>query len=396
MQSKAFWGLLILVLFLGILGSVFVTATEIASPTSSLPEPEEPGADVPVPEELEPLPSSPAEEPAEPPEVAAGPLLVNPAVEVKGIYATGAAAGSPKIESLIKLIETTELNALVIDLKDDTGRVSYQSGLEVVEQTGAGTAKIKEITGLVRTLRIKDIYPIARIVVFKDPVFAAARPDLAVQRKSGGVWKDYKGLAWMDPYSREVWDYNLALAEEAAQMGFREVQFDYVRFPSDGPMQEAVYTHADENSPEDTIAEFLKEAHKRLSKYGVYVSADVFGLTTTVQEDMRIGQKWEKITANVDYISPMVYPSHYISGNYGLKDPNREPYATVRRSLADAVYRNPGNGATIRPWLQDFSLGYPYGPEEVRAQIQAAYDAGVTQWLLWNARNVYTEEALED
>jgi len=396
MQSKAFWGLLILVLFLGILGSVFVTATEIALPTSSLPEPEEPGADVPAAEELEPLPSSPAEEPAEPPEVASGPLLVNPAVEVKGIYATGAAAGSPKIESLIKLIETTELNALVIDLKDGTGRVSYQSGLEAVEQTGAGTAKIKEITGLVRTLRIKDIYPIARIVVFKDPVFAAARPDLAVQRKSGGVWKDYKGLAWMDPYSREVWDYNLALAEEAAQMGFREVQFDYVRFPSDGPMQEAVYTHADENSPEDTIAEFLKEAHKRLSKYGVYVSADVFGLTTTVQDDMRIGQKWEKITSNVDYISPMVYPSHYISGNYGLKDPNREPYATVRRSLADAVYRNPENGATIRPWLQDFSLGYPYGPEEVRAQIQAAYDAGVTQWLLWNARNVYTEEALED
>ncbi|GAW91862.1 putative glycoside hydrolase [Calderihabitans maritimus] len=316
-------------------------------------------------------------------------------VKVKGIYVSGYSAGTPeRFQKLLDLVETTELNAMVIDVKDATGYLTYNSDLEPVRRVGSSSKKVKDIAALAQTLREKGIYPIARLVVFKDPVLARARPDLAVKSRNGGIWKDYKGMAWVDPYSREVWDYNLSVAAEVAQMGFREIQFDYVRFPSDGPTENMVFSHNNGLAREEVIREFLAYAREKLAPYGVFLSADVFGLTCSAKDDLGIGQKLELVAAEVDYVSPMVYPSHYALGSYGLVDPDRSPYRTVYKSLSDAVYRLGDNSKMIRPWLQDFSLRHKYGPKEVREQIRATYDAGLEEWILWNPANRYTEEAL--
>lgn len=316
-------------------------------------------------------------------------------VKVKGLYVTGFNAGSwEKLQPILQLVEETEINALVIDVKDVTGFLTYDSRLGQVQALGADSDKIKDMKELVRQLRQRDIYLIARLVLFKDPLLAKKRIDLAVQKKNGKLWLDYKGKAWADPYSKEVWDYNLSIASEAAKFGFDEVQFDYVRFPSDGPVKEAVYPGRNQWSKEETIKQFLAYARKTLEPYGIYISADVFGLVTSARDDMGIGQKLELVAQEVDYISPMVYPSHYAPGTYGLQDPNAMPYDTVYKSLTDAVYRLEGMETTLRPWLQDFTLGYRYGPREVRQQIQATYDAGLEEWILWNPANTYTKEAL--
>ncbi len=315
-------------------------------------------------------------------------------VAVKGIYATGYTAGSQNIERLIDLIDKTELNALVLDIKDASGYLTTPLQLDTELSVNAFAYKIKDLNGLVARLKEKDIYAIARIVVFKDPVAAGKYPELAVQKKSGGIWRDYQGKAWTNPFKKEVWDYNLAVALAAARAGFQEIQFDYVRFPADGPLKEVVYPGGKGKNKAETIAEFLAYARERLRREGVYVSADVFGLTCSAQDDLGIGQKIELIAAGTDYVSPMVYPSHYAPGSYGIKNPNASPYRTVYRSLTDAVYKTRGTGSIIRPWLQDFSYGYPYGAKEVRAQIKATYDAGLKEWILWNPSNHYTGSAL--
>ncbi|MBO8169816.1 MAG: putative glycoside hydrolase [Thermoanaerobacteraceae bacterium] len=316
-------------------------------------------------------------------------------VAVKGIYATGHTAGSRRIDQLIELIDRTELNALVVDIKDATGYLTTPLELETDLDIDPGSEKIKDLPGLLQKLKEHDIYAIARIVVFKDPLLAKHYPELAVQRRSGGTWYDYKGKAWTNPYKKEVWDYNVAIALAAAKAGFQEIQFDYVRFPSDGPLKEAVYPGKTDKAKAQVIADFLAYARQKLEGTGVFLSADVFGLTCSAKDDLGIGQKLELIAQNTDYVSPMVYPSHYAAGSYGLKNPNASPYRTVYESLTDAVYKTRDINSVIRPWLQDFSYGYPYGPEEVRAQIRATYDAGLKEWILWNPSNRYTEAALE-
>ena len=244
--------------------------------------------------------------------------------------------------------------------------------------------KVGDMVALMKTLKERNIYPIARIVVFKDPRLAEARPDLAVKNKSGGVWRDRKGLAWVDPHSREVWKYAVDVAEEAMSFGFKEIQFDYVRFTSDGKISDCVYPYADGKSKEDTIKEFLEYARERLKPYGAVISADIFGLVCSVQDDLGIGQKLEKIGAAVDILSPMVYPSHYYKGTYGLANPNLAPYETVTQSMIDAKNRLAGIDVKLRPWLQDFNLGSRYGREQIMAQIKALNDQGIRDWLFWN------------
>jgi hypothetical protein len=327
------------------------------------------------------------------------PQIYNPPVKVKGIYLTGWKAGmEAEFEKLLNLVDTTELNAMVVDVKDNTGRITYESSVPLVREIGAGSTRIKHIDGLLKTLKEHNIYAIARIVVFEDPVLSKARPDLSIKTKSGLPWATRRGLGWVDPYNSYVWDYVVDIAEEAAKKGFNEIQFDYVRFPSDGNLNNIVYPAYDGRSRVQIISSFLTYAKKRLEPYGVYVSADIFGLVTSAEDDMKIGQVLEDVAAVVDYISPMVYPSHYAPGSYGLPNPNAAPYETVYRSLADAVKRlkkMEGDKAEIRPWLQDFTLGKPpYGPREVRAQIKATYDAGLSQWILWNPANTYTVSAL--
>ncbi|HHT49204.1 MAG TPA: putative glycoside hydrolase [Firmicutes bacterium] len=305
--------------------------------------------------------------------------------EVKGVYATGWAAGSPVLfNRILAFIDETEINSLVVDIKDDTGVLSYRSAVPMVNVLGAWEKKIPDVERLLQTLKRKQVYPIARLVVFKDPYLAEKRPDLAVKQKNGEIWRDYKGLAWVDPHSMEVWAYNIQIAKEAIKMGFPEIQFDYVRFASDGDLKNCVYPYADGSSKEDVIKAFLQYAREELEPLGAVVSADVFGLACSAPDDLFIGQQLEKIAEAVSIISPMVYPSHYARGSYGLSNPDLFPYETVLQSLRDASRRLNDYPVRLRPWLQDFSLGSKYGPAQIEAQIQAAYDAGVREWIFWN------------
>ncbi|MCE5254095.1 MAG: putative glycoside hydrolase [Actinomycetia bacterium] len=315
-------------------------------------------------------------------------------VPVKGIYLTSYTAGSSdRLTGLLDLAGTTEINAFVIDVKDDLGTVTYDAAVPLAQELGLVEDRIPNIDALMAQLTGQDIIPIARLVCFKDSALAQARPDLAVRSKKGGMWEDWKGLNYVDPYSHEVWEYIVQVAEDAARRGFREIQFDYVRFPSDGPISEAVYP-GEYCSMEDAIAGFLAYARGRLEKLGVWVSADVFGLTVHVDNDGGIGQRIEKISRNVDIVCPMVYPSHYDSGSYGLDNPDANPYELVTAAMKDTKKRLAGTGAMGRPWLKDDDYGVDYGVEEVKAEIKAAEEQGFSEWLLWNAGNKYTKGAL--
>ncbi len=324
--------------------------------------------------------------------------LVNPRVfrdlsyvPVKGVYMTSYAAGSSdKLESMIGLADRTEINSFVIDVKDDIGMVTYKADVPMAEEFKLIETRIKDVDALIATLREHEITPIARLVCFKDTTLATARPDLAVKSEKGGSWEDFKGLNYTNPYSHEVWEYLVQVAEDAVGHGFREIQFDYVRFPSDGPISEAVYP-GEYCSKEDAIAGFLAYARQRLEKLGAWVSADVFGLTVHVNDDMGIGQRIEKISQNVDIVCPMVYPSHYDAGSYGIDDPNANPFDTVTAAMKDTTKRLAGTGAKGRPWLQDF---FEYGVAEVKKQIKAAEDQGFNEWILWDPSLKYTEGAL--
>lgn len=326
--------------------------------------------------------------------------LVPPRVEVKGIYVTAFSAANPqKYNDLLSLIDRTELNAIVVNVKDDWGNITFDTKNPTALEAGGVAPDLGDLKAFTARLRERHIYSIARIVTFKDSYIPKARPDLAVASAGGGIWRDYNGVPWLNPYNRKAWDYIVSIAREAAMDGFDEIQFDYVRFPTDGNLDAIVYPGKDNREKAQVIADFVAYARKELRPYGVWVSADVFGLVTSAQDDMGIGQQLEAVSAGADYLSPMVYPSHYIPGNLGLPNPNAMPYDTVFRSMMDTKERWAKAGLTgkveMRPWLQDFSMGYPYGPREVRAEIQATYDAGYKQWLLWNAANDYTEAALE-
>lgn len=307
---------------------------------------------------------------------------------VRGIYVTGYTAGIRKFDQILSFIRRTEVNAVVIDVKDDSGTLSYPSDVALAKAIGAGVRKFSPEKVLAR-LYAEGIYPIARIVVFKDPYLAAKRPDLAVRNKKGGLWRDRKGLAWVDPHNREVWRYAVDVAKEAAAKGFREIQFDYVRFTSDGQLSECVYPYATGQRKSEVIRDFLAYARQELRPLGVEVSADIFGLTCSALDDLGIGQRIEDISSAVDIISPMVYPSHYYRGTYGLQDPDLHPYETITASLRAAMPRVAATGVRIRPWLQDFSLRNHYGRAQLMAQIKAVYDAGLTEWIFWNPSNNY-------
>lgn len=333
--------------------------------------------------------------------------LLKQRVKVKGIYMTGnTVASTERFNKLIALVNTTEINAVVIDVKDDEGLMTYSSDLPDVEFTGANKrVRIKDINAVMKILRENNIYSIARIVTFKDRRAGDKYANLAVKNTSGGIWRDRNGMSWLNPYNRDSWDYIVSIAEEAASKGFDEIQFDYVRFPTDGNMKIIDYGANARKPKAEAIAEFLSYGRERLSKKGVVVSADVFGLVTTATDDMRIGQHLESIARSVDVISPMVYPSHYGKGSYGVAEPDFEPYKIVNRSMSvaqgriDAI-KDVSKKAVLRPWLQDFTATYlpkykRYGSAEVRAQIDATYDAGAEEWLLWNAGNKFTAGALK-
>jgi hypothetical protein len=320
---------------------------------------------------------------------------------VRGIYLNAWAAGSTRRrEALVKLAQQTELNSFVIDIKDATGFISHPTGLGLADEVGAtGEVRIRDLPGLLARLKEAGIYPIARIVVAKDPLLSKARPDLAIQDSAGGVWSDQDGVQWLNLHHPEVWDYHVDLAKEVVRAGFPEIQWDYVRFP-DAPealRARQVFPESEGRTMAEAVRAFLGYSRRILEKEGAFVTADVFGVTTSYRKDVGIGQVWEMFIDQVDAALPMVYPSHYWTGSFGYEKPNAYPYEIVRRALKDAVSRSAlvDGAGKVRPWLQDFSLGDPiYDAPEVRAQIQAAYDAGVEEWVLWNPGSRYTESAL--
>ncbi|MGF7185694.1 hypothetical protein GGQ84_001786 [Desulfitispora alkaliphila] len=359
---------------------------------------------------------------------------------VRGIYVTGNTVGVSRFDRLIDLVNSTDLNAMVIDIKEDHGYITMK--LEGTDYDDISKNYIKDAQKMMEQLEEHNIYPIARIVVFKDSVLAAKRPDLSFTQ-NGHVWKNRRDEAFVNPFLKEVWYYNIEIAKMAAEMGFQEIQFDYVRFPEgfenrDTSLQYSKGDYSEEKLlpklieqwrkevssnvigeenfddvknlkvPEysnglarvTAVTDFVEYAYKELQPYGVDVSVDIFGYAAIRPAAYGIGQDFRKISSNVDVISSMIYPSHWGPGNFGLARPDTEPYELIKRyiQLEKEILNELENPPTSRPWIQDFTAPWlgrgnyiRYGKEEVEAQIRALNEEGVHEYLLWNAGNSYTE-----
>ena len=417
-------------------------------------------------------------------------------VKVKGIYVSGPMAGTAGMDNLIALVDRTELNALVIDVKNDDGYLTCELDVPLAEQIGSEKHYIKDLPALVQTCKEKNIYLIARVVAFKDPILAEKMPEWSLHNSDGSIFRDKSGLAWVNPYRKEVWEYLASVGEAAIKAGFDEVQYDYVRFSTDSRMKQVDFGDSTKGRTKtEAISGFTLYASERIHAAGGRISADVYGVVIDSEEDQQIvGQNYVEMSRSLDAISPMIYPSHYGPYNYQIPVPDAQPYDTVLAAMqaskmvlagldpktgkkpvsadvsgndavdaaivgGEAVSGNnaadaaadsqstsgttavsgndaaqdaedaqvadgaqaaedaaaktfalskeeiaqldPTTGvqATVRPWLQDFTATWvkghiSYGPEEIRAQIQAVYDAGYEEWILWNAANRYTEGGL--
>lgn len=330
----------------------------------------------------------------------------SPAIKVKALYLTGWTVGSmAKVNHFIDLAKNTEINSYVIDIKDDDGNVGYESQVPEVKANGTWVKKY-DVDKVLKAFHDGGVHTIGRVVCFKDPKYSIKRPDLAIKSTSGGVWKDNGGISWLNPYNKDNWAYLVSIAKEAVEKGFDEIQFDYVRFPSD---RRKYMDFSGANTEKyQAISEFLSFAKSQMP--GTKVSADIFGITLESPEDTEhIGQFLEHVGKDIDYISPMVYPSHYAYGQIVNKvkfpAPDLEPYSVVYNTLAkgkDRLSKVTDYKAQVRPYLQDFTASWlrpknmyqEYGAEQVKEQIKAVYDAGYEEWILWDASNTYHEDAL--
>ncbi len=333
------------------------------------------------------------------------------------IYMTQCAVGTPSLRnSLVDLIDSTKLNAVVIDIKDYSGTIAFrpqsESLLPAWQAAKCGASDMKEF---IETLHDKNIYAIGRITVFQDPFYAKKYPEQSVQSKSrpGEPWKDHKGLSFVSVSSHVYWEYVIELSKESSALGFDELNYDYVRWPSDGPMADIVYPSADRAGELEKFFEYL---HAHIDPTGVAMSVDLFGYTTVLSDDLGIGQQLERALPYFDYVAPMVYPSHYNKGFAGLSNPNSDPYKVVYSSMAEAarraratttpvasfahtrigtstpaIYEKPVySPLKLRPWLQDFDYGKDYLPQDILDQTRATYEAGLTSWYFWDPANRYT------
>jgi hypothetical protein len=314
---------------------------------------------------------------------------------IRALYLNRFAPHSPrKMRHLFSIADSTEINGFVIDMKDEFGLNYRSSKPELRKNAGSGRGMVGNVKALVDSVKAHGLVPIARVVAFKDPVAAEANPEWTIRREDGSIWTDKEGLAWVNAHNKQVWEYNLAVAEELVSLGFEEIQWDYIRFPEPyKSLPKQVFPGSTMSKP-DALAAFLKLAKERLGKLGVRNTADVFGLVTTVRGALEIGQHWEKLSPHVDVMLPMVYPSHYPRGAFRIAHPNAEPYNVLKIALDTARVRDEKLGITraehVRPWIQAFTLGKPeYGPEQIRAQKQAIYDAGFRGWVLWSPGSRY-------
>lgn len=334
---------------------------------------------------------------------------------VKSIYMSQCVVGTPTFrDTLVELVDTTELNSIIIDIRDYTGKISFPTDHPLLADSVSDACGARDMKAFIERLHEKNIYVIGRITVFQNPYYTSKYPEQAVQKKGGGVWKDHKGLAFVDVGAREYWDSVVALAKEAHAIGFDEINFDYIRYPSDGNMAEAVYRNEGKSKPE-MLEEFFKYLHDKLAPSSMVTSADIFGMTTTNTDDLNIGQVLERTLPYFDYVAPMVYPSHYPKGFHGYENVNAHTYDIIHFSMSEAVrraiatttgvdglaqtrigtstpalYAKPSyDKQKLRPWLQSFDYPVEYTPEMVRSQIQASYDVGLTSWFFWDPANKY-------
>ena len=331
------------------------------------------------------------------------------AVKVRGIYISGPMAGSTELfQNILDSAAGTEINTVVIDFKDDQGRITCPVDSPVASEIGACRPYVQDMKELIASLKERGLYVIARVVAFRDPWLAEKKPEWSLHLADGSLYRDRQGMAWVDPYRKEVWDYLVEVGTEAKEAGVDEVQFDYIRFSTEGTMREVVFDEAvtGGRSKTDVITEFVKYAYENLASQGLFVSADVFGTIIGSDIDAQaVGQVYTEMAKHLDYICPMIYPSHYGPGNFGLEHPDTMPYETVLEALkksqmvmdqAAEADGHVSSQAIVRPWLQDFTASYlgegnyiPYGYNEVQRQIQAVKDAGYDEWMLWSAANRY-------
>ena len=329
--------------------------------------------------------------------------------KVKGIYISGPMAGSSDLfGNILDSLNGTEINTVVIDLKDDEGRITCNMDTPVVNEIEACRPYVKDMKEMIRSLKERNLYVIARVVAFRDPYLAEKKPEWSLHLADGSLYRDRQGMAWVDPYHREVWDYLVEVGTEAKEMGFDEVQFDYIRFSTEGTMKDVVFDEevTRGRSKTDVITEFVTYAYEKLASQGLFVSADVFGTIIDSQIDAdAVGQSYTEMAKHLDYICPMIYPSHYGPGNFGIEYPDTKPYETIlaalkksREAMENAAEEDGhvSHQAIVRPWLQDFTASYlgegkyiKYEYEQIREQIRAVEDAGYEEWMLWSAANRY-------
>ncbi|MES2224380.1 MAG: putative glycoside hydrolase [Patescibacteria group bacterium] len=326
----------------------------------------------------------------------AAPVITHVATpsSVKAIYVSSWSAGTAaSMVRINKLLDAGMLNAVVIDVKDATGRLSYMPLDPELLASGVGTRRIAHLAPLIKSLHDRNIYVIGRVTVFQDSYRASIKPEEALHDLEGNVWKDSKGLLWLRPNNPEVWQYVESIGKDAYAQGFDEINVDYVRFPSDGNLKN-IDVSSFTDSKQNMIAAFFAHLDATLRKEShIPLSADIFGLTLSAKDDLGIGQKLELIAPHVDYVCPMIYPSHFSSGSYGFKNPADHPYEVIEHSMSDGLAKLKAAGlpaTALRPWLQDFNLGAIYTADKVQAQIDAVHAVGLQSWLMWDAKNVYT------
>ncbi|MEA3399274.1 MAG: putative glycoside hydrolase [Patescibacteria group bacterium] len=317
--------------------------------------------------------------------------------QVKAIYISSWVAGSYNyLNPLIELLDNSELNAVVIDVKDSTGKISFK--IDELANLKTYENRIANPRNLIEKLHNKNIYVIGRIAVFQDPALIEVYPEIAVKKESDkeAFWEDRKGVSWVDAGSQIAWDYNITLSKEAYKLGFDEINFDYIRFPSDGNMKDIYYPISEGKVKAEVVKSFFEYVSSNID---MPMSVDLFGMTTTNNDDLNIGQVWEYALPHFDYLCPMIYPSHYPSGWNNYSKPATNPYEIIKLALEGAIEKTILAGYStdkIRPWLQDFDLGAIYTKEMVQEQIQATYDVGLDSWLMWDPANRYTKNAFEN
>ena len=319
--------------------------------------------------------------------------LIKGTLPARGLYVFRYAVSPKRLKHLISIADSTEINAFVIDVKDEFG-LNFRPGDPLLKKNAGSQAKLTTLGAMVDTMRAHGVLPIARIVVFKDSVAARLNPEHTIKKADGTAWRDKTGQTWVNPYANTIWEYNFRVAEEAINMGFGEIQFDYIRFPEPyRSLPPQVFPGQNGRSKPQVLAEFLTAARERFAKLGVRTTADIFGLVTTVGGALEVGQRWEPISQSVDVVLPMVYPSHYPRGSFQLERPNAAPYDVIHISISRARERDEKlgiKGEHVRPWLQAFSIGSPpYGPEQISEQKRGVYDAGYDGWVLWEAGSRY-------